>query len=261
MVSFFHVYAEKVASPVTLPGKPEKNDWAKAPVYIDTMQYRADGRGYLPAGYRHIYLMAAEGGTPIQLTSGDFDHGGEISWQNDSKAFYFSANRQSDKRAQAQNSEVYKLTIADKNLTQVTDRFGPDHSPALSSDGKWLAYLGYDDKKLAHQADQLYVKNLQSGEVKALTTDLDRAIDSFSWSGDSDALYIQYDDEAQGKIALQPLNGKRKVLVDQVGGSSYSRPYTGSSFTVSEDGDIAYTQMSTQAPAELALWQDGKRSN
>lgn len=176
-------------------------------------------------------------------------------------AFYFSANRQSDKRAQAQNSEVYKLTIADKNLTQVTDRFGPDHSPALSSDGKWLAYLGYDDKKLAHQADQLYVKNLQSGEVKALTTDLDRAIDSFSWSGDSDALYIQYDDEAQGKIALQPLNGKRKVLVDQVGGSSYSRPYTGSSFTVSEDGDIAYTQMSTQAPAELALWQDGKRSN
>ncbi len=175
------------------------------------------------------------------------------------KLFYFSANRQSDKRAQAQNSEVYKLTIADKNLTQVTDRFGPDHAPALSADGKWLAYLGYDDKKLAHQADQLYVKNLQSGEVRALTADLDRAIDSFSWDGDSDALYIQYDDEAQGKIALQPLNGKRKVLVDQVGGSSYSRPYTGGSFSVSEDGDIAYTQMSTQAPAELALWQDGKR--
>ncbi|MBU1618001.1 MAG: S9 family peptidase [Gammaproteobacteria bacterium] len=250
---------KKAVNPVTLPGKPEKNDWAKAPVYIDTMQYRADGRGYLAAGYRHIYLMAADGGTPIQMTSGDFDHGGDISWQNDSKAFYFSANRQSDKRAQAQNSEVYKLTIADKNLTQVTDRFGPDHSPALSSDGKWLAYLGYDDKKLAHQANQLYVKNLQSGEVKALTADLDRAIDSFSWDGDSDALYIQYDDQAQGKIALQPLNGKRKVLVDQVGGGSYSRPYTGGSFSVSDDGDIAFTQMSAQAPAELGFWQSGKK--
>lgn len=159
---------KKAANPVTLPGKPEQNDWAKAPVYIDTMQYRADGRGYLPAGYKHIYLMAADGGTPIQLTSGDFDHAGEISWQKDSKAFYFSANRQSDKRAQAQNSEVYKLTIADKSLAQVTDRFGPDHAPALSADGKWLAYLGYDDKKLAHQADQLYVKDLQSGEVKPL---------------------------------------------------------------------------------------------
>jgi dipeptidyl aminopeptidase/acylaminoacyl peptidase len=258
-IAFSMFTPKKAASPVILPGKPEQNDWAKAPVYIDTMQYRADGRGYLPAGYKHIYLMAAEGGTPIQLTSGDFDHAGDISWQKDSKAFYFSANRQSDKRAQAQNSELYKLTIADKSLLQVTDRFGPDHAPALSEDGKWLAYLGYDDKKLAHQANQLYVKNLQSGEVKALTADLDRAIDSFSWDAGSDSLYIQYDDQAQGKIALQPLNGKRKVLVDQVGGASYSRPYTGGSFTVSDEGDIAYTQMSTQAPAELGLWQDGKK--
>ena len=109
----------KAKNPVTLPGKPEQNDWAKAPVYIDTMQYRADGRGYLPSGYRQIYLMAVDGGTPIQLTSGDFDHAGEISWQADGKAFYFSANRQADKRAQAQNSDIYLLTVADKKLTQI----------------------------------------------------------------------------------------------------------------------------------------------
>lgn len=248
----------KAKNPVTLPGKPEQNDWAKAPVYIDTMQYRADGRGYLPSGYRQIYMMATEGGTPIQLTSGDFDHSGAISWQSDSKAFYFSANRQADKRAQAQNSDIYLLTIADKKLTQITDRFGPDQSPALSDDGQWLAYLGYDDKKLAHQANQLYVKNLKSGEILSLTRDLDRNIDSFQWDADSDALYIQYDDQGQGKIALQPLKGKAKVLVEQVGGSSYSRPYTGGSFSVSENDKIAFTQMSSQAPAELGLWHNGE---
>ncbi len=248
---------KKSENPVQLPGKPEQNGWAKAPIYIDTMQYRADGRGYLASGYRQLYLMSADGGTPIQLTQGDFEHGGKISWQLDGKSFYFSANRQDDKRAQAQNSEIYQLTLAEKQLKQITDRFGPDHSPALSPDGKWLAYLGYDDKKLAHQADQLYVQNLASGAVKALTTDLDRSIDSFAWAADSEQLYIQYDDAAEGKIALQPLSGKRKVLLDQLGGSSYSRPYTGGSFSVSGNGALAYTKMSAKAPAELGYFRNG----
>ncbi len=257
-LAFSMFTAKKAANPVQLPGKPEQNDWAKPPIYIDTMQYRADGRGYLASGYRQIYLMPAEGGTPVQLTQGDFDHGGEISWQADGKAFYFSANRQSDKRLQAQNSEIYQLTIADKQLKQITDRFGPDHSPTLSPDGKWLAYLGYDDKKLAYQADQLYLRNLKSGEVKALTADLDRAVDSYAWAADSDALYIQYDDAAEGKIALQPVSGKRKVLVQQVGGTSYSRPYTGGSFSVADNGALAYTKMSAQAPAELGYYKGGE---
>ncbi|MFC4653999.1 S9 family peptidase [Rheinheimera marina] len=248
---------KKAVNPVQLPGKPEQNGWAKAPIYIDTMQYRADGRGYLASGYRQLYLMSADGGTPIQLTQGEFEHGGKISWQPDGKSFYFSANRQDDKRAQAQNSEIYQLTLAEKQLKQITDRFGPDHSPALSPDGKWLAYLGYDDKKLAHQADQLYVRNLASGAVRGLTADLDRSIDSFAWAADSEQLYIQYDDAAEGKIALQPLSGKRKVLLDQLGGSSYSRPYTGGSFSVSGNGALAYTKMSAKAPAELGYFRNG----
>jgi dipeptidyl aminopeptidase/acylaminoacyl peptidase len=249
---------EKRKNPVTLPGQPEQNDWAKAPIYIDTMQYRADGRGYLPTGYRQFYLMSATGGTPIQLTSGEFDHAGAISWQSDSTGFYFSANLQSDQRAQAQNSDIYFLTLADKKLQQITDRAGPDVAPALSADGKWLAYLGYDDRKLAHQANQLYVKNLKTGAVQALSADLDRHIDSFQWDADNEGLYIQYDDQGQGKIARQPLSGQCKLLIEQVGGSSYSRPYTGGSFSVSANDKIAYTLMSSQAPAELAWWHSGK---
>lgn len=244
---------KKAHNPVNLPGKPAQNDWAKAPIYIDSMQYRADGRGYLATGYRHIYLMSADGGTPIQLTTGDYDHGGAITWQADGQAIYFSANRHENKRSEASNSEIFKLSLSTKELSQITDRFGPDHSPELSADGQWLAYLGYDDKKLAHQANQLYVKNLKSGEIKELTSDLDRSIDSFSWDSDSKSLYIQYDDLGQGKIAKQPLKGKRELLIEGVGGTSYSRPYTGGDFSVAANGAIAYTKMSSQAPSELAF--------
>ncbi len=151
--------------------------------------------------------------------------------------------------------------MADKKLSQITDRFGPDHSPALSKDGQWLAYLGYDDKKLAHQANQLYVKNLRTAEIRALTATLDRQIDSFQWDADSAGIYIQYDDQGQGKIAFNPLKGSRKVLVENRSVVvHYSRPYTGGSFTVSDNDKIAYTRMSSQAPAELGLWQSGKTS-
>lgn len=93
-----------VKPPVALPGKPENADWAKAPVYIDSKQYRADGAGYLKAGYQHIYLMPANGGSAIQLTDGDFNHGAAVSCSRDSKAIYFSANRHADWQAKPLNS-------------------------------------------------------------------------------------------------------------------------------------------------------------
>ncbi len=59
-------------APVTLPGKPQGAEWAKAPIYIDNKQYRVDGAGYLPAGYHQVYLMPAEGGVPYNLPKVSF---------------------------------------------------------------------------------------------------------------------------------------------------------------------------------------------
>ncbi len=242
-----------VKPPVALPGKPEKADWAQAPVYIDTKQYRADGAGYLKAGYQHIYIMPADGGSAIQLTEGDFNHGGALSWAKDSQALYFSANRHANWQAQPVNSEIFQLTLSDRKLTQLTDRNGPDARPALSPDGKLIAYLGYDDRKLAHQANRLYVMNADGSNIRNLTEDLDRAIGDFQWLANSKALYISYDNEGKGILAEQPLSGKRTVLAEDLGGGSYSRPYSGGQFAASANGVIAYTQMNTQRPAELAV--------
>ncbi|GAB60466.1 alpha/beta hydrolase family protein [Rheinheimera nanhaiensis] len=250
---------KSVKPPVALPGKPEKADWAKAPVYIDSKQYRADGAGYLQAGYQHIYLMPANGGSAIQLTDGDFNHGGAISWARDSKAIYFSANRHADWQAKPLNSEIFQLTLADRTLTQLTDRNGPDAQPQLSPDGKLIAYVGFDDRKLAHQANRLYVMNADGSNIRNLTEDLDRAIDDFQWQANSKALYIAYDNEGKGVLAEQAVSGKRTVLAEDLGGSSYSRPYSGGQFAAADNGLIAYTQMHTQRPAELAVINKRKK--
>lgn len=246
-------------APVSLPGKPANADWAKAPIYIDNRQYRADGAGYLAAGYTHIYLMPAEGGSAVQLTSGEFNHSSNLSWQPDGSALYFSANRHDNWRELANNTEVFRLDLQSRELTALTDRFGPDSQPQVSPDGKKIAYLGYDDRKLAHQAMRLYVMDLAGKNSKNLTESLDRSISGFQWQANSNSLVISYDSEGKGHLAELTLNGRMKVLTDDLGGVSYSRPYSGGQFTVADNGLIAYTQASTLYPAELATYQRNKQ--
>ncbi|OEY69175.1 acyl-peptide hydrolase [Rheinheimera salexigens] len=257
-LAFSMFKAKTVKAPVTLSGKPAKADWAPPAIYIDNKQYRADGAGYTKPGFKHIYIMSANGGSAIQLTDGEFNHSGDISWSLDSKALFISANRHSDWQTKPVNSEVFKLDIASKELTALTDRNGPDSKPTLSPNGKLIAYVGYDDRKLGHQANRLYVMNVDGSNKRNLTEDLDRAIADFQWQANSKGLYIQYDSEGTGILASQALSGKRNTIVSDLGGGSYSRPYSGGQFAAADNGVIAYTQMSTQHPAELAIVNKGK---
>ena len=85
------------------------------PRITDRLYHEADGRGYIPPGHTHIFMIAAEGSGAIQLTTGDFNHRGPISW-SDGTSIYFSANRSADWEYDFRNSEVYTLTISDKKL-------------------------------------------------------------------------------------------------------------------------------------------------
>lgn len=256
----FSMFVPKaVKAPVSLPGKPEKADWAKAAIYIDSKQYRVDGAGYVKPGFRQIFVMPADGGMAIQLTDGEFNHGGTISWAKDSKSIYFSANRHPDWQSKPLNSEIFQLSITDKKLAQLTDRDGPDANPQLSPDGKLIAFTGFDDRKLSHQETRLYVMNADGSDIKNLTEQLDRSIEDFQWAANSKELYISYDNEGKGIVATQSLSGKRKPVIEDLGGTSYSRPYSGGQFSTAENGVIAYTQMNTQKPAELAVVAKGKK--
>ena len=49
--------------------------WAKPLEVIDKVTYRVDGGGYLKAGYDHIFMVDALGGSPRQLTFGAYHDG------------------------------------------------------------------------------------------------------------------------------------------------------------------------------------------
>ncbi len=236
-----------------LPKKPEGAKWADPPVYIDQLQYRYDGRGYLKPTHTQIFLLSSDGGTPRQLTFDAFDHGGRLSWHPDGTKIYFSANRHPDHVFEPLNSEVYSLDIASGDIDQVTDRNGPDQGPAVSPDGRYIAYTGFDDRYQGYQLRKLYVHDMHTGESKCLSESLDRSVGNVQWQPEGHHIFFQYDDEGVTKIGKASLNGNIETVASDVGGMSLGRPYSAGTFDVGKGGICAYTLSKTDRPADLAV--------
>lgn len=239
-----------------MPPKPDGAEWTTPPIVINKLRYRSDGRGYLEDGYTHIFVMPAEGGTPRQLTSGPYNHGGGLSWSPDSRSIVFSANR-GDPDFDVRNSEVFEISVATGELTQLTDRFGPDGNAVLSPDGSLIAYTGFDDEYQGYQITQLYIMN-RDGSGSRRVSDLDRGFGGLNWASDGRGLYFQYDDQGMTKVAYVSLEGEVEDLAEDLGGVGLGRPYGGGSYTVASNGRFAFTHTSPSHPADVAVGQRGR---
>jgi DNA-3-methyladenine glycosylase I len=244
--------AEHKSLKVEVPEAPKGAKWADPPKLIDRMVFRVDGEGYLPNSFNHLFVVAADGGAARQLTHGDYDTDGAPAFTADGKGILFASNRRDDADFEPIDSEIYRVDLADDSLHALTDRRGPDHSPAPSPDGKHIAYLGFDDRRLGYQATQLYVMDSDGTHSHSLTALLDRDAAAPHWSKDGRQLVFQYDDRGAGKLASVDLQGNLKVLAADVGGGDITRPYTGGNFSVSGAGRFAYTRATPNAPPALA---------
>ena len=57
--------------------------WAEPMMVVDRLEYRWDGAGMMEAGYSHVFVVPADGGSPRQVTAGDVDFHGPLSWTPD----------------------------------------------------------------------------------------------------------------------------------------------------------------------------------
>jgi len=247
--------------PTTLakpPKAPEGAEWAPPVIVIDAVQYRADGRGYLEQGFNQIFVIPAEGGTPRQISSGDFNHNGPLTWSPDGRTIVLSANRLDDWEYQPLQSELWSINVNTGDMQQLTDRLGPDAAPKYSPDGSKIAYLGFDDRKMGYHNSIVYVMDTDDGSTQALTDDFDRSVAGVRWAGSSTRLYIQYDDRGKRYLAALGLNGKIESFADDLGSTSLGRPYTSGGFSVADNGAYAYSMGSVDRPADIASGKRGR---
>lgn len=250
----FTMFVPSDAKPIySMPPKPKGASWAGNAKVVDRITYRADGAGFLPRGFTHIFVVPADGGTPRQVTSGDFNHNGALAWTRDSASILFSANRNDDWELDTQEAELHRVTVASGAIETLTERKGPDFSPRLSPDGSLVAYLGFDDDGRSSQNADLYVMNIDGTGSRNLTTTIDRGIGAIQWAADGQGLFYTYDNEGKTLVAYVNLTGSGRVITDALGGTTLGRPYTSGDYRAAGDGRLVFTLSRPDRPADLAV--------
>jgi dipeptidyl aminopeptidase/acylaminoacyl peptidase len=239
------------------PNKPEGAKWADPLQVIDAVTYRFDGAGYFKPGYQQIFWVPADGGASTQLTFGPTNAGALVSWTPDSRSVLFSANLNKNWERDPSESEIYRLSIDGGQPVALTSRKGPDGQPVVSPDGRQIAYVGYDDDGRANIDTKLYVMNLDGSGARVLTANLDRAVSNPSWSGDSRAVYVLYDEHGSNRVARVGLDGSVRDLASGLTGSGLDRPYSVGEFSVSRGGAVAVTAGDHLHPSDVGVVSGG----
>ena len=165
---------------IKLPPAPKGAKRAEGPKVIDRTSWARDGSGFQPQGFRHIFTIDAKlGGTPKQVTTGDYNHSGPA-WSADAKQLIFSGIRKEDAEYLRGDSELYRLDLETREVSTLTSRKGPDRSPRISPNGHFVAYSGYDDQKFTSHLSSLYLLDLRTGTSKPLATELPNSPDLFT---------------------------------------------------------------------------------
>ncbi|HXG65840.1 MAG TPA: S9 family peptidase [Blastocatellia bacterium] len=256
-ISFAALVPEAPPQVINLPAPPPGAKWAEPATVVDKLVYRFNGPGYLKPGYHHIFVVPAEGGTPRQVSIGNFHHGGigfrasEAVWTPDSQYLLISANRRSDYELEPLDTEVYEFAVADGKVRALTSRKGPDNSPVVSPDGKYIAYLGFDDKYQGYQVTRLYVMNRDGSGSRLISASLDRDVTNPRWAGDGSGLYFQYDDQGNTKLGFFSLDGAMKTLTGNLAGGTSA--YGGGTYSVARNGAFVITYGRPNLPVDLAV--------
>ncbi len=243
---------------VELPTKPEGAEWAPLPRMIRKTTYRFDGAGYLPDEKFQLFVVSAEGGSPRQVTEGDFDHGagflgGGFTWAGN-KALVYAATHLPADEMEMMDSELYEVSLADGHVRTLTDRRGPDHDPVVSPDAQSISYLGFDDRRQGYQLTRLYVMDREGKDRQTLSADFDHSIRAPTWARDSQGIYFLYDEKGNTHIGyVGRTGGPVKTIARDVGGTNISRPYESGAFSVGPEGTVAWTQTHPGQPAEVTV--------
>ena len=245
---------------IKMPEKPKGAKWNDPPVEISDLNYRYDGSGYRKPGETQFFTLPVTGGTPRQISNIPAEKRAFQGEWIDKNTIVFSANLNEDSDYNTINTEIYTLDINSGIQKALTSREGPDNSPKVSNDNSLIAYLGYDDEYLSYQQNSIYIMRTDGSGKYKIELDLDRNISNIYWSGDDKRIFFQYDDKGITKIGSTTLDGKLDFIIDQVGGLSFSRPYSGGFFSLSNNNRYSFTYGTVYNPADLAVGYKGSKN-
>ena len=200
---------------ISMPAAPEGAKWTPAPRIVDRLHYRQDRIGFTDQGFTHLFLVTADGGTPRQLTQGKWNVGARselaggagFDFTPDGKTIVFDGLTNTDGDDHYQDAQVYALDVATGAIRPLSHRNGFFANPAVSPDGKLVAFAGYDSTAHTHTTSDLWVIGLDGSGMRDLTHDLDRDPNELRWAPDGSGVYFSAGDRGAINVYFAALKG------------------------------------------------------
>lgn len=238
---------------VKLPERPRGAQWARPATIVNRLSWASDGRGPVPMGYTHVYVVdSILGGTPRQITSGKYNHTGP-EWSADQKIIYVAGIRKPEAEYLKGDSEIYAIDVQSLEVKTLTDRKGPDSGPQVSPDGRWIAYTGYDEKNYTSHLSSLYIMDKEGGQKKLWAGNLPSSPNNVTWATDSSGVYYNMQENGASHIYFAPRTGNVRKVTDGV--------HILNSFSMSDKGQFAAVRSSFKDPGVLVTFNAQNPSN
>ena len=178
------------------------------PVVIDRIQYKT--RTALSDDRRtHIYVVPSNGGTPRAVTSGNFDEH-SLDWGGSGKEIIFLSNRQPNPDARL-NYDIFAVDVNTGRIRQITRTPGVELNPALSPDGRLIAYAAtarpLTTIDSVAEDTHIYVVPAEGGDGRDMNAALDRRSSSPQWSSNGKLIYYLAADHGKMLIYTLPATG------------------------------------------------------
>lgn len=213
-------------------------DW-----FDEEPQWSPDGTRIVMASTRgqkdniDIYVMNPDGSNVIRLTDHPAKDQGPT-WAPDGQSIFFTSERDG-------RGEIYRVWLADKRVERLTKGFDRAIMPAVSPDGKYLAYAGQTIMYF-----QIFLRDLEKGTTQQITSGGGACNPSFSPDG-KELAFVRLDSEPSRLETIRE-TGLRVALADQKLWSyypDYSNDGRHLAFSVSpehhrgEDWDLVYAPL------------------
>ncbi|HEY3177116.1 MAG TPA: S9 family peptidase [Candidatus Polarisedimenticolia bacterium] len=206
---------------IDLPTPPKGATWTEAPRIIEARNYRLDRQGLLEDGFTHLFFVTADGGTPRQVTSGNWNVGGRpeglpfalrIDWTPDGEEILFDALREDDADDRYRESHIHAVNVKTLAVRQITKEKGPWTGPVVSPDGRSIAYTGFAWTTQTYKTEEIYVIGRDGTGARRISGDLDRDPENLHWAPDGSGLYFTVDDRGSSNVLFASLkDGVRRV--------------------------------------------------
>lgn len=215
-IAFVAIVPTKDKWDIDLPSAPEGAEWTEPPRVLDRLHYRQDGVGFTEPGFMHLFVVPAESGTARQLTEGDWNVGSRfdglyfgagLSWMLDGNTIIFDGLNDSDGDFVYRKSQIYSMDVASREVTQLTTVPGYWSGPAVSNDGRRIAYLGYEESDVTYEMPRIHVMDSDGSNARLVAADFDRPASNLMWANNNRGFYFTAQDQGYVNVFFSNLNG------------------------------------------------------